>query len=206
MLLSVSPKNGVMWEPEEHLRRPKSGISLPMGSRSIDALSEAGDAAAFEIFGELCYHVKDEDGLPAVSAAKEEGKTGFLWRKSSSESSLVDKERTGEVRRSYFDARRRVARGSRGGTAFPPPITTIGSGGKPRVTLKSCREDGRFVLREVRVPMQRQLQATRENGRLTMRVMRQENEEEEEKKEKGEGAEKEEGEDFVKNSEKIPTD
>ncbi|KAK4441296.1 hypothetical protein Salat_0464500 [Sesamum alatum] len=36
--------------------------------------------------------------------------------------------------------------------AFPPPISCIGQCGKPWVCLKSFREDGRFILKEIRIP------------------------------------------------------
>ncbi|KAM7276458.1 hypothetical protein ACFE04_018324 [Oxalis oulophora] len=51
---------------------------------------------------------------------------------------------------------------------FPPPISSIGQSGKPGVYFKSYRRDGRFILKEVRVPTQDFLHAQREDGRLTM--------------------------------------
>ncbi|CAD6258254.1 unnamed protein product [Miscanthus lutarioriparius] len=51
---------------------------------------------------------------------------------------------------------------------FPPPIRSIGRGGKPYVCFRSLREDGRFVLREVVIPGKELLQATREGGRLRL--------------------------------------
>ena len=51
---------------------------------------------------------------------------------------------------------------------FPPPISSIGKSGKPWVCLKSYREDGRFVLREMRIPSQELLHASREDGRLKL--------------------------------------
>uniref|UniRef100_A0A0D9XP60 FAF domain-containing protein n=1 Tax=Leersia perrieri TaxID=77586 RepID=A0A0D9XP60_9ORYZ len=52
---------------------------------------------------------------------------------------------------------------------FPPPIRSIGRGGKPCVCFRSMRADGRFVLLEVVIPGKDLLQATREGGRLTLR-------------------------------------
>lgn len=52
--------------------------------------------------------------------------------------------------------------------AFPPPIRSIGRGGKPYVCFRSFREDGRFVLLEVVIPGKELLQATREGGRLRL--------------------------------------
>lgn len=55
-----------------------------------------------------------------------------------------------------------------GGGAFPPPISCIGKSGKPRVSFKSYRHDGRFVLKEVKVPTSEFLHACREDGRLKL--------------------------------------
>ncbi|KAJ4841969.1 hypothetical protein Tsubulata_020127 [Turnera subulata] len=52
--------------------------------------------------------------------------------------------------------------------AFPPPISCIGRSGKPGVCFKSYRQDGRFVLKEVRVPTVEFLHACREDGRLKL--------------------------------------
>jgi hypothetical protein len=52
------------------------------------------------------------------------------------------------------------------GGGFPPPISCIGKSGKPWVCFKSYRQDGRFVLKEIRVPTQEFLHARREDGRL----------------------------------------
>ncbi|KAJ1274343.1 hypothetical protein BS78_05G055300 [Paspalum vaginatum] len=51
---------------------------------------------------------------------------------------------------------------------FPPPIRSMGRGGKPHVCFRSFREDGRFVLLEVVIPGKELLQATREGGRLRL--------------------------------------
>ncbi|KAF8641866.1 hypothetical protein HU200_067571 [Digitaria exilis] len=51
---------------------------------------------------------------------------------------------------------------------FPPPIRSIGRGGKPYVCFRSFREGGRFVLLEVVIPGKELLQATRESGRLRL--------------------------------------
>ncbi|KAJ8477090.1 hypothetical protein OPV22_020817 [Ensete ventricosum] len=52
---------------------------------------------------------------------------------------------------------------------FPPPISTIGRGRvKPWICLKSFKEDGRLVLKKIKLPTC--LQATRENGRLLLQL------------------------------------
>ncbi|XP_040385246.1 protein FANTASTIC FOUR 3-like [Oryza brachyantha] len=52
--------------------------------------------------------------------------------------------------------------------SFPPPIRSIGRGGKPCVCFRSFRAEGRFVLMEVVIPGKELLQATREGGRLRL--------------------------------------
>ncbi|PKA47527.1 Protein fantastic four 3 [Apostasia shenzhenica] len=54
---------------------------------------------------------------------------------------------------------------------FPPPISCLGRGGRPWVRLRSFRYDGRFVLREIRIPSQELLCASRENGRLRLQFV-----------------------------------
>ncbi|PON48192.1 The fantastic four family [Trema orientale] len=56
-----------------------------------------------------------------------------------------------------------------GGGRFPPPISCLSkSSGKPWVCFRSYRQDGRFVLKEVRVQSQEFLHACREDGRLKL--------------------------------------
>ncbi|KAK8697714.1 hypothetical protein V6N13_113852 [Hibiscus sabdariffa] len=71
----------------------------------------------------------------------------------------------GELKRS------RGSGGGGGGVGFPPPISCIGKSGKPCVCFKSYREDGRFVLKQVRVPTQEFLHACREDGRLKLQFV-----------------------------------
>ncbi|XP_073300857.1 uncharacterized protein [Primulina huaijiensis] len=59
---------------------------------------------------------------------------------------------------------------------IPPPISCIGRNGKPWVCFKSFREDGRFILKEVRIPTQEFLHACRENGRLRLRFVHSDDE------------------------------
>ncbi|CAK8535382.1 unnamed protein product [Lathyrus sativus] len=54
---------------------------------------------------------------------------------------------------------------------YPPPISSIGRTGKPGVYFRSYRENGRFVLEEVRIPKQEFLRAYREDGRLKMQFV-----------------------------------
>ncbi|XP_051133388.1 uncharacterized protein LOC127253023 [Andrographis paniculata] len=56
-------------------------------------------------------------------------------------------------------------------TSFPPPISCIGSHGKPWVCFKPYRREGRFILKEVRILTQEFLHACRDNGRLRLRFV-----------------------------------
>ncbi|OIT21916.1 PREDICTED: uncharacterized serine-rich protein C215.13 [Nicotiana attenuata] len=70
-----------------------------------------------------------------------------------------------------YSKRSRTNKGS-----FPPPISCIGRSGKPWVCFKSFREDGRFILKEIRIPTQEFLHACREDGRLMMHVIHSDDE------------------------------
>ncbi|XP_028773115.1 protein FANTASTIC FOUR 1 [Neltuma alba] len=93
----------------------------------------------------------------------------------------------------------RKSRGSVGETQYPPPISCIGKNGKPWVCFRSYRDNGRFVLKEIRIPTKEFLHAHRENGRLTLNfvqpdddVLLQEDAEEEEEEEEAENEEDDE--------------
>ncbi|XP_059627648.1 protein FANTASTIC FOUR 2 [Cornus florida] len=87
----------------------------------------------------------------------------------------------GELRRSRMS-----------GGAFPPPISCIGKTGKPWVCFKSYRQEGRFVLKEVRIPTQEFLHACREDGRLKLRFVHSDDEILEDKEEEDEEEQDEE--------------
>lgn len=60
--------------------------------------------------------------------------------------------------------------------SFPPPISCIGRTGKPWVCFKSYRQDGRFILQEIRFPTQEFLHACREDGRLRLQFIQSDDE------------------------------
>lgn len=62
------------------------------------------------------------------------------------------------------------------GKEFPPPISSIGRSGKPWLSLKSYKQNGRFILKEVRIPIQEFLHATREDGRLKLQIVQSDEE------------------------------
>ncbi|KAJ1440700.1 The fantastic four family [Sesbania bispinosa] len=66
------------------------------------------------------------------------------------------------------------------GVEYPPPISCIGRSGKPWVSFKSYRKNGRFVLKEIRIPTQDFLHAHREDGRLKLHFVQPDEEFEEE--------------------------
>ncbi|KAL3518557.1 hypothetical protein ACH5RR_021146 [Cinchona calisaya] len=67
--------------------------------------------------------------------------------------------------------RSRTSKGS-----FPPPISCISRTGKPWVCFKSYRQDGRFILQEIRFPTQEFLHACREDGRLRLQLIQSDDE------------------------------
>ncbi|XP_004293063.1 PREDICTED: uncharacterized protein LOC101302043 [Fragaria vesca subsp. vesca] len=75
---------------------------------------------------------------------------------------------------SHFFGHRKTRSAGVGG--FPPPISCISKSGKPWVCFKSYRHDGRFVLKEIRIPTQEFLHAYREGGRLKLHFIHHEDE------------------------------
>ncbi|XP_027341609.1 protein FANTASTIC FOUR 3-like [Abrus precatorius] len=67
-------------------------------------------------------------------------------------------------------------RGRVNGGEYPPPISCIGRSGKPWVCFKSYRSNGRFILKEIRIPSQELLHAYRENGRLKLHFVQPDDE------------------------------
>lgn len=60
--------------------------------------------------------------------------------------------------------------------ALPPPISCIGRCGAPGVCFRSYKEDGRFILREIRIPTQEFLHACRQDGRLKLQFVHNDDE------------------------------
>ncbi|CAL0304012.1 unnamed protein product [Lupinus luteus] len=60
---------------------------------------------------------------------------------------------------------------------YPPPISCIGRSGKPWVSFRSYRNNGRFILRGIRIPTQELLHAHREDGRLMLHFVEPDEEE-----------------------------
>lgn len=62
------------------------------------------------------------------------------------------------------------------GEEFPPPISCIGRTGRPWVCFKSYRKNGRFILKEVKYPIQEFLHACRQDGRLKLQYIQSDDE------------------------------
>ncbi|KAL8148132.1 hypothetical protein AgCh_005469 [Apium graveolens] len=79
------------------------------------------------------------------------------------------------------------------GEEFPPPISCIGRTGKPWVCFKSYRKNGRFILKEVKNPIQEFLHACRQDGRLKLQYIQSDDdiiEEDDEKADEGDSEDK----------------
>ncbi|GAB2234825.1 hypothetical protein Droror1_Dr00004092 [Drosera rotundifolia] len=112
------------------------------------------------------------EGLGFESSFDETDGADFKW----DEKCRDDEHPTDDGKVVVDDQRGKMRRGVR---EFPPPISCIGRGGKPRVWFEKTKEDGRFVIWEVRAPAQEFLSASRENGRLRMRLVQPEEGEDE---------------------------
>ncbi|CAD5164702.1 unnamed protein product [Musa acuminata subsp. malaccensis] len=75
---------------------------------------------------------------------------------------------------------------------FPPPISSIGRSGKSWSYFRSFRQNGRFVLREVRIPTQDLLHASREDGRLKLQLLHPDEDEDDQEQDDDDEEEEEE--------------
>lgn len=143
------------------------GYSLPYHRRSESLNSDSL---------QLCTEGLGSESLGDVEDLKiEEQNTGNRME-----------EKTVHVRRQSSDSYLRKKR-SNGKTMFPPPISYIGQAGKPSVSFQSYRKNGRFVLKEVRIPTQECLRACREDGRLRLSIVQPNNDDEDEDEDENDG-------------------
>ncbi|KAL6324324.1 hypothetical protein AAG906_012570 [Vitis piasezkii] len=63
---------------------------------------------------------------------------------------------------------------------FPPPLPSLNHNGQPSFFLRSVRKDGRLELTEVRIDRPEILRASRQDGRLTLHLIKEDNGVEEE--------------------------
>lgn len=124
--------------------------------KSLESLQLCTEGLGFESSDEV------EDSM-LKNSIKEEDKYG----QKPVEKVLSDGKNTNFC--SEIAPRTRTTAGASGGGRFPPPISCFSkSSGKPWVCFKSYRQNGRFVLKEVRIQSQEILHACREDGRLKL--------------------------------------
>nr|XP_016476317.1 PREDICTED: protein FANTASTIC FOUR 1-like [Nicotiana tabacum] len=61
---------------------------------------------------------------------------------------------------------------------FPPPLSSLNQDGKPNFFMRAVRKDGRLELTEVKISRPETLLASRQDGRLRLHLIRNEEEEE----------------------------
>ncbi|KAL1558239.1 hypothetical protein AAHA92_08729 [Salvia divinorum] len=114
--------------------------------QSVKAAAAGDNHHSFtEIFGQLC--LKDQDPTSGPSS---------LFTLSPASSLSSDEE---EMRNPARRSRRNYG-------GFPPPISCMG-----KRCLQPIRQNGRFILTEMRISTQEFLHACRENGRLKVHVV-----------------------------------
>lgn len=80
-----------------------------------------------------------------------------------------------------------------GDGSYPPPLTCMGKMGNPCFRFQSYKRDGRFILREVKIPTMEFMHAYREDGRLKLHLVQPDDTiQEDEEEEDVEGGEQEE--------------
>ncbi|KAK9126363.1 hypothetical protein Scep_015209 [Stephania cephalantha] len=103
---------------------------------------------------------------------REDDRSSTSSSSTSSTTSIVNHNRSYKYRRQFERSRSMNSNGSSSVIkTFPPPISCIGRSGKPWICFKSYRHDGRFVLKEVRIPTREFLHACREDGRLRLHLV-----------------------------------
>ncbi|GMI89019.1 hypothetical protein like AT5G22390 [Hibiscus trionum] len=155
-----SPSFKVLNSHENNLTSPQNTIRCHEKSESFSWSSESL---------QLCTEGLGFESSDDVEDMKNEMKQDWENKTTTTKHSAMENNLYGELKRS---------RGSGGGGGFPPPISCIGKSGKPWFCFKSYRQDGRFVLEQVRVPTQEFLHACREDGRLKLQFVQPNDDEE----------------------------
>lgn len=147
---SKSPTSG--YYPSSKKKHYKHSDSF--SSMNSESLSLCTEGLGFE----SCDDVEDLGNESSFDFQQPEEKLSFS-RQSQLESAWKDLKRS------------RTNKGS-----FPPPISCISRTGKPWVCFQSFRQDGRFILQEIRFPTQEFLHACREDGRLRLQYIQSDDE------------------------------
>ncbi|KAF8039588.1 hypothetical protein BT93_B1949 [Corymbia citriodora subsp. variegata] len=142
--------------------------SESFSSMNSESLQLCTEGLGFESFVDV------EDYKPAEAGqAKEEKESAgaCMTRRNFYSSSSSFKHRPQYHPHNYRHRLHEFRRSKSIGSGFPPPISSLSMSGKPWVCFKSYRNDGRFVLKEIRFPTQEFLHASREGGRLTLQFV-----------------------------------
>lgn len=159
-------------EGSKPVQKSRLIISLPWR----EFMPPKPDNSVLEIFGEMEFREQNFGiGTPPSPASTPKP---LLYSADLSQFDCEDIQEVGESRPERIESceRRTCLRCNSDvglrvfGVDFPAPISSIGRNGKPRVYYQSIKEKGRLVLKEIRIPSQRCMHASRENGRLLLQL------------------------------------
>lgn len=162
-------------EASRPVKKSRLTVSLPWR----EFMPPKPDNTVLEIFGEMEFRERNSGiGIPSPSPSPAFTPTPLLY---SPDLSQFDNEEIQEVGEPGLEKIETCQRGtclrcnsvvgSRVlGAEFPGPISSIGRNGKPRVYYQPIKKDGRLVLKEIRIPGQQCMHASRENGRLLLQL------------------------------------
>ncbi|XP_074558053.1 protein FANTASTIC FOUR 3-like [Curcuma longa] len=131
------------------------------------------EAAGFtEIFGELHFQEKLQLCTERLGSESSDNVDRLTTKEleESSGSGLNSREKP-KTEVTAHEYRTCSAARARTGVFPPPPISSARRSGKSWIYFKSCREDGRLVLRKVTAPTQELLHASRGEGRLKLHLV-----------------------------------
>uniref|UniRef100_A0A7N1A3R1 FAF domain-containing protein n=1 Tax=Kalanchoe fedtschenkoi TaxID=63787 RepID=A0A7N1A3R1_KALFE len=177
--LSSSPASSTCASPEQEPEKEKHDSKSNEQTRKLSPLNSFSSKCCVGSPGII------SDGFSSMSSESLQLCTEGLGFESSGNSDdpetqdyLQDLGRSRAAKHSLLESssgetkRSRIRRGP-----FPPPISCIGKSGRPWVWFKSYKQDGRFILKEIRIPTQECLHASREDGRLKLHFVHEEEEE-----------------------------
>ncbi|KAL7084815.1 hypothetical protein ACP275_14G245200 [Erythranthe tilingii] len=174
-------KNSESYSPYNHGQKKqyRHGHSESFSSMNSESLSLCTEGLGFESFDDaddlLLLKNNDNDDGDGDDAIINSGGGNNVDEETSFTRNIHHAENNDE----HHDILRyRKSRSSSVGEIreFPPPISCVGRSGKPWMCFRSFREDGRFILKEVKIPTQEFLHACRENGRLKMQFVHSDDE------------------------------
>ncbi|KAJ7981178.1 Protein FANTASTIC FOUR like [Quillaja saponaria] len=175
----------------ENSKRPSSStsVSSPQKSNYTNSHTRSDSFSSSNSSLQLCT-----EGLGSESSDEVELKNGTsAGRENQNKEVGVKKKLYSHY--SFSECRRSRTTG----VELPPPISSIGQSGKPWLCFKPYRQDGRFVLKVIRVPTQEFLLAYREDGRLKLHFIQPNDGSLEDEDEDEEDEEEEEEEEESKN-------